>query len=71
MPVVYKDGQPYGSCGQITWYCMYDSTDPNCCQYEDILKRREKENKIKHEWDEETRWDLTKEYGARNEELMK
>ena len=56
MPVTWKDGYPYGECGQVTWYCPYDSTDPNCCRYKEIQEKREKmffEKKFREALDKE------------------
>lgn len=40
--VVWRNGQPYGKCGNITWNCQYDSNDPQCCQYVDRVAQKKK-----------------------------
>lgn len=33
--VIWKNGKPYGPCGNVTWYCWCEGWhDPNSCQYD-------------------------------------
>jgi hypothetical protein len=65
MSVVWKETEwgrkPYGKCGQITWHCPYEPTDPMCCQYADI--QANKARAAKREYLEHNKAAFDAEYG--------
>lgn len=60
---LWTKGHPVAKCGRNPWYCEYDSTDPNCCQYDPERMKRNKHVQWMHKNKEE----LDKEYGKMEE----
>lgn len=64
--MAYGQREPYmptAPCGKNPWYCQYEPTDSNCCQYPRIQAQRKKMDELRLDMNYDK--ELTNEYGPK------